>query len=76
VIGEFRASQFKYSDSHLALGKPLMNRCLISFAAKQFVWLIILAAAIFSAGTAYAVPPPLNPGETQYNPALNPLTCC
>jgi hypothetical protein len=49
-----------------------MNRCLISFAAKQFVWLIILAAAIFSAGTAYAVPPPLNPGETQYNPALNP----
>jgi hypothetical protein len=49
-----------------------MNHSLISFAAKQFVWLSILAAAIFSAGTAHAVPPLLNPGDTQYNPALNP----
>ena len=49
-----------------------MNHRLISFAAKQFVWLIILAAAIFSAGTADAVPPPLTPGTTEYNPGLSP----
>ena len=49
-----------------------MNHSLISFAAKQFVWLIILAAAVFSASMAGAVPPALFPGTTLYNPSPNP----
>lgn len=51
-----------------------MNRRLISFAAKLFVWLIVVAAAQCFASTARVVlpPPALNPGESLYYPSPNP----
>jgi hypothetical protein len=49
-----------------------MNRRYNAFASGPMAWMIVFGAALFFASTASAVAPTLNPGDTQYNPALNP----